>query len=319
MSQIITCNAHAQSNANSEFPRTSPWNAPPNEWEQDDPTSSPLTTPGHPDPTDNEEDEINHEHPPQEPNGAHADPSGEPNLPNGGSNGNDGDEQDRDREDTDKPIGLCGEPSNVMVQDFLHLLSPMVMECQDPPPTMAPNAQWLKVNVPDKFNSHKELKSFLVSCNNTFHADLDTFCLHDKCVSYALSYLHEFTQCHFDTQLEDEDEVEFIPPDWLYNWPHFIEELHKMFGDPNVEATVEMELNGLHMWTNQKFADFLVDFNTLSSQVNLGDHALCHWLKQALPNHIKDSLVLVGEPAAFNEWKHLVQNIDQWYWEWQVV
>jgi hypothetical protein len=148
--------------------------------------------------------------------------------------------------------------------------------------------------------------------------DPDTFHLHDKRVSYTLSYLRGSAQCHFNTQLEDKDEVDFIPPGWLHNWPHFVEELREMFGDPNTEATAEAELDGLHMRTNQKFADFLVDFNTLSSQVNWGDHALCHWLKQALPDHIKDSLTLVEEPAAFNEWKHLVQNIDQWYWERQV-
>ena len=47
-------------------------------------------------------------------------------------------------------------------------------------------------------------------------------------------------------------------PDWL----------HDMFGDPNAEATTEADLDGLQMRTNQKFADFLVEFNTLSSQVN---------------------------------------------------
>jgi hypothetical protein len=88
-----------------------------------------------------------------------------------------------------------------------------------------------------------------------------------------------------------------------------------MFGDPNAEATAEVELDGLHMRTKQKFADFLVDFNTLLSQVNWGDRALRYRLKQVLPDLIKDSLALVEEPAAFNEWKCLVQNIDQWYWE----
>jgi hypothetical protein len=173
--------------------------------------------------------------------------------------------------------------------------------------------------VPDEFDSRnpKKLKSFLVSCNNTFRADPDTFRLHDKRVSYALSYLCGSAQRHFDTQLEDEDEVNFIPPGWLLDWPRFVEELHEMFGDPNAEATVEVELNGLRMRTNQKFADFLVDFNMLSSQVNWGDCALRHRLKQALPDRIKDSLVLVKEPAAFNEWKRLVQNVDQRYWEQQ--
>jgi hypothetical protein len=53
----------------------------------------------------------------------------------------------------------------------------------------------------------------------------------------------------------------------------------------------------------------------LLSQVNWGDCTLRHRLKQAVPDHIKDSLMLVEEPVAFNEWKCLVQNVDQWYWE----
>ena len=88
-----------------------------------------------------------------------------------------------------------------------------------------------------------------------------------------------------------------------------------MFGDPNAEATAEADLDRLHMQTNQKFADFLVEFNTLSSQVNWGDRALHHRLKHVLPDHIKDLLMLIEEPVAFNDWKCLVQNIDQWYWE----
>ena len=118
-----------------------------------------------------------------------------------------------------------------------------------------------------------------------------------------------------DTQLEDEEDADFMSPDWLHDWLLFVKELHDMFGDPNVEANTEAELDGLRMWANQKFADFLVEFNTLSSQVNWGDCALHHRLKQVLPDCIKDALVLVEEPADFNDWKRLVQNIDQWYWE----
>jgi hypothetical protein len=251
-------------------------------------------------------------------------PRGEPTPPDGRSDGgpneNDGtdeDEQDRDEGNDNEPSGPHGEPNNMTVQDLLCLLGPILVVRPDPPPAIAPNAQRLKVNVPDKFDGRnpKKLKSFLVSCNNAFRADPDTFRLHDKHVSYALSYLCGSAQCHFDTQLEDEDEVDFIPPGWLHDWPRFVEELCKMFGDPNAEATMEAELDRLRMRNNQKFAEVLVDFNMLSSQVNWGDRTLRHRLKQALPNRIKDSLTLVEEPAAFNEWKHLVQNIDQWYWE----
>jgi hypothetical protein len=127
--------------------------------------------------------------------------------------------------------------------------------------------------------------------------------------------LRSSAQHHFNTQLKDEDEAGFTPPDWLHNWTCFVEELRDMFGDPNAEAMAEAELDGLHMQTNQKFADFLVEFNTLSSQVNWGDCALHHRLKQVLPDQIKDSLAFVEEPVVFNDWKHLVQNVDQWYWE----
>ena len=154
-------------------------------------------------------------------------------------------------------------------------------------------------------------------CNHAFHADPDTFRPHDKHVSYALSYLRRSAQRHFNTQLKDKEDTDFVPPDWLHDWTRFVEELHDMFGDPNAEATAEADLDGLRMRTNQNFADFLVEFNTLSSQVNWGDRTLRHRLKHVLPDRIKDSLVLVEEPVAFNDWKRLVQNIDQRYWEWQ--
>lgn len=119
-------------------------------------------------------------------------------------------------------------------------------------------------------------------------------------------------------QLEDEEDADFMLPNWLHDWTHFVKELCDMFRDLNVEATTEVDLDSLCMWTNQKFADFLIEFNMLSSQVNWGDCALHHWLKHVLPDHINDLLVLIEEPKAFNDWKHLVQNLDQWYWEWQV-
>jgi hypothetical protein len=77
------------------------------------------------------------------------------------------------------------------VRELLCLLGPILAVCPDPLPALAPNTQQLKVNAPDEFNGRnpKKLKSFLVSCNNTFCADPNTFCLHDKRVSYVLSYL----------------------------------------------------------------------------------------------------------------------------------
>lgn len=338
MSQIITRNAHARNHANSELPKPTPRNGraashnrgrgsapiplsaqrhpPPsdvfNAPERDgSPVPPPLDRPASPTPLDIRE-HGNAEGP--------GEPDDEPEPSDDGPNNDGGDEGDERRAGEPEDNDPFGGPENITARDLLRILGPLLAERRGLPitPPVAPlHSRRLKVNPPEEFDgsSPKKLKSFLVGCNNAFRADPDTFLLHDKRVSYALSYLRGSAQRHFDTQLEDEEEDGFIPPDWLHDWTRFVEELRDMFGDPNAEATAEAELDSLRMRGNQKFADFLVDFNTLSSQVNWGDRALRHRLKQALPDRIKDQLALVEDPIAFNDWKRLVQNIDQRYWE----
>jgi hypothetical protein len=325
MSRVITRNAHARTLANSELPMATPSDLP-HTLGHDGPFVSPTTSPPAPvRPSHTEEHVDNQGNPsphtntgvPEVPNG---DPDPSDDEPDGGPDGDDGDERRTEELNNDDPFEAHGGADNLSVRDLLRILGPILAERRGPPhtPAVAPlHPRRLKVNSPEEFDgrSPKKLKSFLVSCNHAFRADPDTFRPHDKRVSYALSYLRGSAQRHFDTQLEDEEDADFIPPDWLHDWSRFVEELRDMFGDPNAEATAEADLDGLRMRTNQKFADFLVEFNTLSSQVNWGDRALRHRLKHALPDRIKDSLALVEEPVAFNDWKRLVQNIDQRYWE----
>jgi hypothetical protein len=325
MSRVITRNAHARTLANSELPMATPSDLP-HTLGHDGPFVSPTTSPPAPvRPSHTEEHVDNQGNPsphtntgvPEVPNG---DPDPSDDEPDGGPDGDDGDERRTEELNNDDPFEAHGGADNLSVRDLLRILGPILAERRGPPhtpPAAPPNPRRLKVNSPEEFDGHspKKLKSFLVSCNHAFRADPDTFRPHGKRVSYALSYLRGSAQRHFDTQLEDEEDAEFVPPDWLHDWPRFVEELRDMFGDPNAEATAEADLDGLRMRANQKFSDFLVEFNTLSSQVNWGDRALRHRLKHALPDRIKDSLVLVEEPVAFNDWKRLVQNIDQRYWE----
>ncbi len=325
MSRVITRNALARTHANSELPGATPPDQP-NTLPHDAPLVPPITSvpapvrPSHTEEhVDNEEDSPprNNAGGPEGPNG---DPDPSDDRPDDGPDRDDGDERSTPELNNDDPFEAHGGADNLTVRDLLRILGPILAERRSPPhiPLAAPpNPRRLKVNSPEEFDgrSPKKLKSFLVSCNHAFRADPDTFHPHGKRVSYALSYLRGSAQRHFDTQLEDEEDADFVPPDWLHDWPRFVEELRDMFGDPNAEATAEADLDGLRMRTNQKFADFLVEFNTLSSQVNWGDRALRHRLKHALPDRIKDSLALVEEPVAFNDWKRLVQNIDQRYWE----
>jgi Retrotransposon gag protein len=225
--------------------------------------------------------------------------------------GADGHTDERDGADpaTDVP--------NVSARELMELLGRVLAGRTPAAPTPPVTSRPVKVNPPEEFDgrSARKLKSFLVSCNNAFRGDPDAFAHDDKRVTFALSYLRGSAQRHFDHQLEDEEEPHFVAPPWLNHWPSFVEELREMFADPNSEATAEADLDNLRMRANQKFSDFLVEFNVLASQVNWGDRALRHRLKQALPDRIKDNLVLVQEPSGLLEWKHLVLSMDRRYWE----
>src|SRR6266849_1749554 len=319
MSRVITRNALARTHANSELPGATPPDLPNT---HDYPLVPPITSPPtlvRPSHTDDEEI-PSHPNNAGDPEGPNGDPDPADDGPDDGPDRDDGDERSTPEPNNDDPFEAHGGADNLTVRDLLRILGPILAERRSPPhipPAAPPHPRRLKVNSPEEFDgrSPKKLKSFLVSCNHAFCTDPDTFCPHEKRVSYALSYLRGTAQCHFDTQLEDEEDADFMPPDWLHDWLLFVKELRDMFGDPNAEANAEAELDDLRMRANQKFADFLVEFNTLSGQVNWGDRALRHRLKQVLPDRIKDALILVEEPADFNDWKRLVQNVDQWYWE----
>jgi hypothetical protein len=140
MSQIITRNAHAQSHANSELPTTSPQNghiASQTRGCGVAPTSLPSQRPISPSDPDRSPDE--HEQ------GSPAAPGGEPNPPDGGSDGrpdeNDGTDGDKQDRDEGNDGGPRGEPDNMSVRDLLCLLGPILAVRRDPPPTIAPNAR----------------------------------------------------------------------------------------------------------------------------------------------------------------------------------
>ena len=196
---MITHNAHTRTHANSEPPRATPSDLP-NTPGPNDPPISPVTSPTGPFRPAHLEDHIDHpEDSPPHPNaggpeGPNRDPDPLDDGPNGRPDRDDGDQQSAGAPDNDDPFETYGGADNLTVQDLLCILGPILVECRGAPhmsPVAPPNPRWLKVNSPEEFNGHspKKLKSFLISCNHAFRTDPDTFCSHDKRVSYVLSYL----------------------------------------------------------------------------------------------------------------------------------
>src|SRR6266852_1552346 len=251
MSRVITRNALARTHANSELPGATPPDLPNT---HDYPLVPPITSPPalvRPSHTDDEEIPL-HPNNAGDPEGPNGDPDPADDGPDDGPDRDDGDERRTPELNNDDPFEAHGGANNLTVRDLLHILGPILAECRSPPhipPATPPHPRRRKVNSPEEFDgrSPKKLKSFLVSCNHAFRADPDTFRPHEKRVSYALSYLRGTAQRHFDTQLEDEEDADFMPPDWLHDWPLFVKELRDMFGDPNAEANAEAVLDDLRM------------------------------------------------------------------------
>ena len=248
--------------------------------------------------------------------GDDGDGSGDDDNNGGGGDGSDGGPPTPEPRlpDPEAPDDLEG----LSLRDILLLLGRgMRGQVAPAPVVLPPPPRRVKVNPPDEFDGRdpKKLRSYLVSCNLVFRADPNSFATSDKKVNYALSFLRGSAQRHFDSQLEDEEELDFIPPDWLNDWSVFVRELKKMFGDPNAEANAESELSSLRMRNNQKFTDFLVEFNSVAVQVKWNTDAIRYQLRTALPARIKEVLALVEEPRDLDAFKATVQSIDRRYWE----
>ena len=61
-----------------------------------------------------------------------------------------------------------------------------------------------------------------------------------------------------------------------------------MFGDPNAEATAELQLDALHMRENELISSYSTKFRTLRAQLNWDDASLSvkDWRKESSINSV---------------------------------
>ena len=105
-------------------------------------------------------------------------------------------------------------------------------------------------------------------------------------------------------------------PDWINNWNLFIDELQTNFGPYDQVGDVERALVNLRMKDNQQISEYLVRFNSLSSQCQWGEPALRHHFYDGLPSRLKDEITKgKGKPRTLSEMQQKARNADARYWE----
>ena len=70
------------------------------------------------------------------------------------------------------------------------------------------------------------------------------------------------------------------------------------------------------MKNDQQISEYLVQFNSLSSQCQWGKPALRHHFYDSLPSQLKDNITKGdGKPQTLSELQQKARNADAWYWE----
>ena len=101
-------------------------------------------------------------------------------------------------------------------------------------------------------------------------------------VFFAISYLKKTALEWFEHGVMEDDPTLALA--WRTSWRLFVEELRTFFGPANPTGDAEIELCNLMMQSDSRLAEYLVGFNTLSSQVTWGNSALHFQFYNGLPD-----------------------------------
>src|SRR5258707_509654 len=174
-----------------------------------------------------------------------------------------------------------------------------------PPPPKPP-----KVSTPSPFSgAQDDLDCFKAECSLYLSMRCSEF--PDECSNalFILSYMKGGSAGPWATQkinsiLFDAQEV---------TWAGFIEELDKMFTDPNRQATARRKLATLHQG-DSSVEELIREFKIHRPISGLGDVGLVDHFEQAIHPHLHESIYhLEPMPSTWAEWKHKTSLLDnQW-------
>ncbi|CDO74368.1 hypothetical protein BN946_scf184355.g16 [Trametes cinnabarina] len=171
------------------------------------------------------------------------------------------------------------------------------------------------VREPDQFDGSdpSKLRSFFTQLGLVFKARPRTFDTDEKKVTYAISYLKGMALAWFQPYLLERESGN--PPEFLYSYAVFQEELRVNFGPYDITGQAEHDLENLWMADNQRIAEYITQFNHLTTQVRWGCAALRYQFYKGLPARLKDQISEVGKPDSLEELRNLAQSLDHRYWE----
>ncbi|CDO73843.1 hypothetical protein BN946_scf185015.g172, partial [Trametes cinnabarina] len=152
------------------------------------------------------------------------------------------------------------DPQRDLAQAMLLLAQTLrLTQATSAAPSGTPSSSSERHNVrePDQFDGSdpSKLRSFFTQLELVFKARPRTFDTDEKKVTYAISYLKGMALAWFEPYLLERDSGN--PPEFLYSYAVFQEELRVNFGPYDVTGQAEHDLENLRMADNQRIAKYI--------------------------------------------------------------
>ena len=128
-------------------------------------------------------------------------------------------------------------------------------------------------------------------------------------VNFTLSYLWDVAQEWFKPGISGElDNI----LDCINNWDLFVDKLQTNFSPFDQVGDIKHELVNLCMKNDQQISEYLVQFNSLSSQCQWGKPTLRHHFYDSLPPQIKDDITKGDrKPQTLSELQQKARNYQR--------
>src|SRR5258707_13863601 len=140
------------------------------------------------------------------------------------------------------------------------------------PPTPSPTPTTC-IRSPDAFDRSNpdNLRPFLLQCQLMFNSYPQHYASDSSKVFFMISYLKKSMLEWFEIGVMESDPR--LALTWRASWPEFLSKIRTHFGPSNPTGTAEIELHHLSMQYDSHISEYLVQFNTLASQVHWVDAA----------------------------------------------
>src|SRR5258708_22931852 len=205
--------------------------------------------------------------------------------------------------------------SGEILQQLVQVL--MLLGCAPPAstPPAPPSTPTTCIRLPDTFNGSNpdDLQPFLLQCQLMFNSYPQHYASNSSKVFFAISYLKKSALEWFEIGVMESDPR--LAPTWHASWPEFLSKIRTHFGPSNPTRTAEIELRHLSMQYDSRISEYLVQFNTLASQVYWGDAALRFQFYDSLPERLKEKVTILGKPESLREMVNVTVCYDALYWE----